>query len=129
MLRRGSSTGSYSEMVELVAGTLSYVWTNAPSVGASYFVVSSKLTGITNGVTWVEESLYSNEVKSEPRPIVQPPALRTAVPITVEIYRGRPGQLQAKVLTLGPYLDMADLSVEQFSSVVRIGKPEQLLPE
>lgn len=122
VLRRGVAPGKYDEMVELAG--LTYRWTNsaANAERTNYYVVSAKSKA---GV----ESVPSNEVKVEPTPRPQPPNLRTAVPITVEIYRREPGQLWAKALTLGPFMDRADKPAEEFSAVIRVGKAEQMLPE
>lgn len=122
VLRRGPAPGKYDEMVELPG--LTYHWTNSPAQAdrTNYYVVASKNA---SGV----ESDPSNEIKVEPIQRPAPPNLRTAVPITVEIYRREPGQLWAKAITLGPFLDRADKPAEEFSAVVRVGKPEPLLPE
>lgn len=127
-LRRGVAAGKYDEMVNLAVGTLTYTWTNAPSLSTNYFVVTAVLSGVTNGVAWEEESVYSNEVFSTPRE-VQAPVARMAVPIMVEIYRREPGKLWAKALTFGPFLDRVDHPAEEFSAVLRVGKPMEELPE
>lgn len=120
ILRRGIQPGVYVEMVEVAA--LTYNWTNAPAKLTNYYVVSSK---IPNGL----ESDYSNEIRVEPTPRPAAPNLRTAVPVTVELYRREPGQLWAKAITVGPFYDDANKPAEEFSAVVRVGKPIQLLPE
>lgn len=120
VLRRGVQSGVYLEMVETPA--LAYTWTNAPANVTNFYVVTAK---DTNGI----ESVYSNELRVEPTPRPVAPNLRTAVPVTVEIYRREPGQLWAKAITVGPFYDQADKPAEEFSAVVRVGKPIQLLPD
>lgn len=61
--------------------------------------------------------------------LIAAPNLRTAVPVTVELYRREPGQLWGKAITVGPFYDDANKPAEEFSAVVRVGKPIQLLPE
>lgn len=133
VLRRGVAPGRYDEMVFIPAGTnvltLTYIWTNAPAAATNYFIVSAKVSGITNGVPWEEESLPSNEVGSLPRDLPVAPALRAAVPITVEIYRVQPGQAWVKVLDVGPFYDSADLRTDNYSSIVKIGPAVKMLPE
>jgi len=120
VLRRGIQPGVYSEMVEV--NGLTYTWAGAPNTVTNYYVVTAKAT---NGL----ESAYSNELKIEPQQRPAAPNLRTAVPVTVEIYRREPGQLWAKAITLGPFYDKVDKPAEEFSAIVRVGKPIQLLPE
>lgn len=120
VLRRGIASGKYDEMVELAG--LTYTWTNAPSDKTNFYVVTAKSANEL-------ESVFSNELKVEPTPRPVAPNLRTAVPVTVEIYRREPGKLWAKALTIGPFLDRADHPAEEFSAVLRVGKPIQELPE
>lgn len=120
VLRRGVQPGVYLEMVELSA--LTYTWTNAPAKATNYYAVTAKGA---NGL----ESDYSNELRIEPTPRPAAPNLRTAVPVTVEIYRREPGKLWAKAITVGPFYDQADKPAEEFSALVRVGKPIQMLPE
>lgn len=120
ILRRSVVAGIWQEMVEVDG--LRYIWTNAPARLTNYFVLTAKNAA-------GEEGDYSNVLKVEPRPRPITPSLQSAVPVTVEIYRGGPGGLQAKVLTLGPYYDVADHTAEEYSAVLKIGKPIQLLPE
>lgn len=120
VLRRGVQPGVYLEMVEISG--LTYTWTNAPLAVTNYYVVTAKGT---NGI----ESVYSNELRIDPTPRPAAPNLRTAIPVTVEIYRREPGQLWAKAITVGPFYDQVDKPAEEFSAIVRVGKPIQLLPE
>ncbi len=120
ILRRGIQPGVYLEMVE--TGALTYTWTNAPAKGTNYYAVTAKAA---NGL----ESDFSNEIRVDPTPRPAAPNLRTAVPVTVELYRRAPGELWAKAITVGPFYDQADKPAEEFSAVVRVGKPIQLLPE
>lgn len=120
ILRRGIQPGVYVEMVEVSA--LTYTWTNAPAKLTNYYAVTAKAA---NGL----ESDFSNEIRVDPTPRPAAPNLRTAVPVTVELYRREPGQLWAKAITVGPFYDDANKPAEEFSAVVRVGKPIQLLPE
>lgn len=120
IIRRGTTSGQYIEQVTVPVGTNSYTWTNL-TTGTSYFVV----TAITDtGI----ESLYSNEVSVN---ITLPlaPNFRSAVPITVQIYRRENGILQAQILELGPFYDLADLSSATYESTVTIGSPLKVFPK
>lgn len=128
ILRRGVAPGKYDEMVQLQPGVTTYIWTNSPSKLTNYFVVSAVATYTVDGVNYERESAASNEVAAEPLPIVEPPILRKAVPVTVEIYRREPGALWAKPLVLGPFYVEAAHAAEEFSAVVRAGKPVPMLP-
>lgn len=129
VLRRGVASGRYDDMVLLPPGTLTYVWTNAPSTATNFFVVTAKLSGMNNGVPFEEESPYSNEVAAAPRVPVEAPNLRSAVPITVSIFRGQPGQMWAKVIDVGPFYDEALKTNELYEARVKIGAAVKLLPE
>lgn len=120
ILRRGVVPGIWQEMVEVKG--LNYIWTNAPARLTNYYVLTAK-------DSFAEEGEFSNVLKVEPRPRPTTPELKTAVPVTVEIYRGTPGGLQARVLTLGPFYDQANDAAELYSARVHIGPPIQLLPE
>ena len=120
VLRRGIASGRYDEMMNVTG--LAYVWTNVPASMTNYYVATAKnAAGL--------ESDYSNELSVDPAPRPAPPNLRTAVPLTVELQRREPGGEWASVLTLGPFYDRADHPAEEFRTVVKIGKPIQLLPE
>lgn len=120
ILRRGIVPGIWQEMVEVKG--LSYIWTNAPARLTNYYVLAAK-------DSFAEEGELSNVLKVEPRPRPITPELKTAVPVTVEIYRREPGQLWAKAITVGPFYDRADRPAEEFSAVMKIGPPIQLLPD
>lgn len=120
VLRRGIAPGKYDEMVNITGTT--HTWSNAPASLTNYYVVTAR---DASGM----ESDFSNELRVDPRPRPVAPNLKTAVPVTVQIYRGAPGGMRAHVLTVGPFYDEASKVSEQYSASVHIGPPIKLLPE
>lgn len=120
IIRRGTEPGVWIEQVKVPTPATSYVWTNL-NVGTSYFVA----TAITDTGL---ESEYSNQISAV---VTLPfaPNFRSAVPITVSIYRQGSDKLWAKVLELGPFYDEANQPAENFRSEVKIGSPIKMFPE
>ena len=88
VIRRGIAPGVYLEMVEISG--LAHTWAKAPANLTNYFVVSAKNAA--------GESDLSNELKLEPRARPNAPNLKTAVPITVQFFRG-----DKMALEVGPF--------------------------